>query len=82
MPRVREHDRHRQADALDVTVERLEEALLLPARHERIDQADGVRRLEIGGAHLALVPLGVPRRPAPEPGLQLLHVHDAENGRP
>ena len=75
MPRVRQHDRDRKPEPRDVAVERLEEPLLLPVRHERIDETHVLRGLDVGGRHLALVPLGMPRRPAPEPRPQLLHVH-------
>ena len=75
MPRVRQHDPHRRPEPRDVAIERLEEALLVVARHERIDEHDGAGHLGVCGAHLALVPLGMPRRPAPEPRPKLLHVH-------
>ena len=69
----------RQAAALDVAVERLEEALPL-RRHERVDQDGRVRRLVVDAADLllpvvALLPVRVRRRPAPEPGCELGDVH-------
>src|SRR5215210_7136555 len=39
VPWVRENDRDRQADTFDVSIERLEEALLLLTRNEWVDQA-------------------------------------------
>src|SRR5207247_7762803 len=78
MPRVRQDDCDRAAEALDVAVERNEEPVLLPARHERVDEAHALRRLDVGRADLAVVPLGMPRGPAPEARLQLLHVQTGE----
>ena len=75
VPRIRQDDRHRQVEPPDIAIERAVEAVLLVARHERVDEHDGAGRLEVRRTDLALVPLGMPRRPAPEPRSQLLHVH-------
>ena len=75
VPRVRERDADRQPETRDVSVERREEPLLLVAWNERIDEQNGVRRLEVRGADLAIAPVRMLRSPAPEARLQLLDPH-------
>ena len=79
VPRDGEQDRDGQAAPLDVAVERLEEPLPL-LRHERVDQDGGLRRLVVDTADLSLpvvavLPVGMRRRPAPETRDDLGDVH-------
>ena len=73
----------RQAEPFDVTVERRPEPLVLVRRNERVDHDEGVRKLRIHGADLGapmlrMVPLGMRRGPAPQPGPQLLNFHSCK----
>jgi len=77
VPRVRQDDGDRSVCTRDVAVERLEEPrlVLLPTRHERIDEDDRIGSLEVSAGHDPVVPLGVTSRPAPQPRPEFAHVH-------
>src|SRR5262249_43304477 len=74
VPEDGDEDVHGPPGALDVAVERAVEPLAAVARHERVDQTDGVGRLQVDGADV-LLPFVVESGPAPEAGRDLLDVH-------
>ena len=75
---------HGAAEPLDVAVERRPETLVLVGRDERVDDHNRVGELRVHRSDLrapvlCVLPLGMGRRPAPQPRPQLLHLHAGEN---
>ena len=84
VPVHRQEHVQRPVRALDVAVEGRPEARFLVRRDDRIDDHDGVGQLGVHRRNLraqalGVIPLGMRRRPAPQPRPQLLHLHSREN---
>jgi len=83
VPSAGQENRHRTAHALHVAVERRKEPLpvVRRRRNQRVDEHDGVVRLPVDAADVAVPvravpPVRVRRRPAPEPVVDPLHLHE------
>jgi hypothetical protein len=80
----RQRDDDRTCRALDVAIQGFEEAIAVLGRDQRVEEDDGVGRLEVDRPDLLLPalrpafvrrPVRVEARPAPQPGGDLVDAH-------